>query len=346
MNKHSQRRSFTLSLILFFLQYYPATGLADNKPVDAAKLYHDFCSVCHGDNGDGESRAKQGLIPPPRDFTTPGLATSLSRETMIDVVNNGRQGTAMAGWKTRLDHQQVSAIVDYIRQNFMHTSNSSKKILEKTPLTRAARIYAQACSVCHGDKGNGAVWASSTLNPPPRDFTQTHISRERIISAMTHGRQGTAMPSFKSQYSAAEIAEVADYILANFVPVENKQATSQVSTAQPVSQSEFFQQSYPGNLQADIRSGEALYRFNCSTCHGNSGEGNGPRAYFIFPRPRNFLSESSRGTFNRPALYKAVHDGVLRREMPAWRHVLSSQEIANVSEYVFQTFILTSPAGK
>ena len=45
--------------------------LAAVAEIDANTLYHDYCSVCHGDKGDGNSHAKQGLVPPPRDFTTP-----------------------------------------------------------------------------------------------------------------------------------------------------------------------------------------------------------------------------------------------------------------------------------
>lgn len=341
MNKRVLCIHITSFLTFGFLISVSTVSLAQEKTIDAANLYHDYCSVCHGDNGDGESRAKQGLIPPPRDFTTPGLADSLSREAMINIISDGRKGTAMAGWKTRLNNQEISAIVDYIRNNFMQVKTTTLTDHAKT--SRASQIYTHACSVCHGDRGNGAVWASSTLNPPPRDFTREHISRERIISAITHGRQGTAMPSFKSQYSSDEIAEVADFLLSNFVPAAAPSSVSKNKSQSATAQTDFFAQPYPGSLKPDIKAGEALYRFNCATCHGDSGAGNGPRAYFIFPRPRNFLSDASRSAFNRPAIYRAVHDGVPRREMPAWRYVLNAQEMANVSEYVFQSFIRSKP---
>src|SRR5262245_23812623 len=53
---------------------------ADSPP---AALYHNYCSVCHGDQGDGQSRARGSLNPPPRDFTTAYALSELSRERMV-----------------------------------------------------------------------------------------------------------------------------------------------------------------------------------------------------------------------------------------------------------------------
>jgi mono/diheme cytochrome c family protein len=84
---------------------------------------------------------------------------------------------------------------------------------------------------------------------------------------------------------------------------------------------------------------------NCATCHGAKGDGKGPRAYFINPKPRNFLEPASRDMFNRPALYAAVSYGKVGTEMPAWKYVLSEQEMANVAEFVFRSFIQPSPSA-
>src|SRR5262245_60851632 len=37
-----------------------------------------------------------------------------------------------------------------------------------------------------------------------------------------------------------------------------------------------------------IRRGQAVYQTSCLGCHGEKGDGNGPMARFISPRPRNF----------------------------------------------------------
>jgi mono/diheme cytochrome c family protein len=98
-------------------------------------------------------------------------------------------------------------------------------------------------------------------------------------------------------------------------------------------------QAMPNRLVADADKGRRFYNANCATCHGAKGDGKGPRAYFIYPKPRDFTSVEARAMLNRPAIYAATSMGRLGTEMPAWSKVLSNQEIANVAEYVFGTFI-------
>jgi len=109
--------------------------------IDAAKVYHKYCAPCHGDRGDGNSRATAALNPPPRDFTTAKAADELSRERMLTSAMYGRPGTAMVGWKRRLSSAQITAVVDYIRSHFMK--------LPKTPAA-ASKPDAQGDKADHG----------------------------------------------------------------------------------------------------------------------------------------------------------------------------------------------------
>lgn len=102
----------------------------------------------------------------------------------------------------------------------------------------------------------------------------------------------------------------------------------------------------PMGLKGDFAKGATFFIHNCATCHGAKGDGNGPRAYFITPPPRNFLLDASRKRLNRPVIFEAVTNGRLGTNMPAWSKVLSNQEIADVTEFVFQNFIQPSQLGK
>jgi mono/diheme cytochrome c family protein len=95
----------------------------------------------------------------------------------------------------------------------------------------------------------------------------------------------------------------------------------------------------PLGLKGDPDKGRAFFMGNCFTCHGVKGDGNGPRAYFITPPPRDFLLETSRQRLNRPVLFEAITNGRLGTNMPAWGKVLNNQEIADVAEFVFENFI-------
>jgi mono/diheme cytochrome c family protein len=94
------------------------------------------------------------------------------------------------------------------------------------------------------------------------------------------------------------------------------------------------------SLKGNAAKGRTFYDANCATCHGTAGDGKGPRAYFINPKPRDFRDAAFRARANRPMLFAAVGYGRNGTEMPAWNKVLNDQQIADVSEYVFQSFIL------
>jgi mono/diheme cytochrome c family protein len=95
----------------------------------------------------------------------------------------------------------------------------------------------------------------------------------------------------------------------------------------------------PRGLKGNPSKAAVFFMQNCATCHGTSGDGEGPRAYFINPPPCNFLLDSSRQRLNLPTLFDAIYWGRTGSEMPAWHTVLSDQEIADLAEFVFQTFI-------
>jgi mono/diheme cytochrome c family protein len=99
---------------------------------------------------------------------------------------------------------------------------------------------------------------------------------------------------------------------------------------------------FPGGLRGNVAAGRKFYEGNCATCHGVKGDGQGPRAYFINPKPAVFTSDKSRAALNRPTLFDATSTGRRGSEMPAWDKVLSKQEIADVTEYVFRAFIQPS----
>lgn len=325
-------------------------GPVSASPI-AAQLYQDHCSVCHGDRGDGRSRARQGLVPPPKDFTRPGLGQHMTRERMINSVRDGLPGTAMVGWKSRLSDSEIAAIVDHIRASFMQSVSAhalkapAQRMPERPPHTaarssRGAQIYGESCSVCHGDQGAGSLWASGGLKPPPRDFTRATIARDSMIAAVTNGRPGTAMPSFAAQLSPTDVAAVVDFIRDNLMPKTpaGQPATTSAGTTttmRPIA----YDAPLPAGLSGNAARGRSLYNANCATCHGERGDGAGPRAYFIFPKPRNFLDPAVRKAFDRKALYHATRNGVIGREMPAWGKVFSDQQIADVTEYVYQAFI-------
>ena len=74
----------------------------------------------------------------------------------------------------------------------------------------------------------------------------------------------------------------------------------------------------PQEGQRDYASGEALYQGRCQFCHGVAGEGNGPGASVLNPRPGNFTDpEFWKGTTNEK-IAQTIRSGH-GRGMPAFR---------------------------
>jgi mono/diheme cytochrome c family protein len=305
---------------------------------DPAAIYHNYCSVCHGDRGNGDSRAVNSLNPPPRDFT----AYALPHDYMMQIVAKGKAGTAMVGWDTQLTAPEIELVVNYIRQRFMVLASDPK-------LIRGRAIYSDKCVVCHGETGKGNPMhpvgrqAKDLSTPAARE----RLTRTRMVDVTTNGLSATGMLSFRDQLKKRDIEAVVDYMITAILLPEMKisgtdahagragKAPTGAGSSSPADPSLAF----PEGLKGDATKGKAFYHANCATCHGDKGDGQGPRAYFINPRPVSFLSEKSRASLSRPALFTIVSAGKLGTEMPAWRQVLSPQEIADVSEYVFQAFV-------
>jgi high-affinity iron transporter len=82
--------------------------------------------------------------------------------------------------------------------------------------TRGAPLYAQHCSVCHGDAGAGDGPAGVGLTPPPsnlRDATRLdHLSLYALYSTLGLGVEGTDMPAFADQLDDRQRWDLATYI--------------------------------------------------------------------------------------------------------------------------------------
>lgn len=211
-----------------------------------------------------------------------------------------------------------------------------------------AEIYHEYCSVCHGDSGNGLSRASGSFFPPPRDFTSKQsakeLTRSRMIFSVTYGRPNTAMPSWGVRLSKQDIESVVDYIRETYMQKQELSEKNGDVTATDLTTPKEFDAGYmtrpmPYGIEGKSEWGKLFYEEFCAECHGTNGDGKGPRAYFILPKPRDYKHPASRNKYNRPELYKAIAVGKHASVMPAWEKALTPQEIAHVTEYIFTAFI-------
>lgn len=360
----TKSRSFILFATIAALLSYANNSLANQSTSD---LYKKHCAVCHGSNGDGRGRVSSSMTPPPTDFTSERAILGLTRDKMIKSIREGNPGTSMTGWKTKLSNTEIALLADHISDNFIKPAKAKKNASLppelKKRLKTGEKIYTEYCSVCHGDYGQTGVWTQNNMASAPRNFTsdrvKSNLSRARMIEAVTLGVPGKAMMAFASRLTPTEIESVVDYVRFELMsmPLDAVIREAQVSTlgnASPqagsatpefVNSADYMKRPFPNGLRGDANEGRKIFVRICFQCHGVKGDGQGPRAFFINPKPRNFISSDSRRALNRPRIYKAVNGGLVGSVMPAWGKVFDQQQVANVSEFVFRAFIIGDMRG-
>jgi len=67
-----------------------------------------------------------------------------------------------------------------------------------------------------------------------------------------------------------------------------------------------------------VTKGEALFQINCASCHGPKGQGDGPRAAELNPRPRNYRTEKFRYGALGSQLFNTITNGSPGTSMPSF----------------------------
>jgi len=94
--------------------------------------------------------------------------------------------------------------------------------------------------------------------------------------------------------------------------------------------------------KASLARGEKIYQDYCIGCHGPVGDGNGPAAPYLMPRPLNFTLLKRHlidGKYIGGILYYQIMNGVTGTAMPYFKKDLESAKIWDVANYIMYNFI-------
>ncbi|RJP48457.1 MAG: cytochrome c [Anaerolineaceae bacterium] len=81
---------------------------------DAGALnYATYCESCHGASGLGDGPAAAALNPPAANLLT--VASQVEDDYLFWRISEGKMGTAMVGWGSVLNEEQIWQVVAYIR---------------------------------------------------------------------------------------------------------------------------------------------------------------------------------------------------------------------------------------
>lgn len=78
-------------------------------------LYEGHCASCHGISGDGTGLDGVGMTPAPTDFRSAAVMNALTNNDLEQAILAGKPDTAMRGYGTILNAEDVGALIEYLR---------------------------------------------------------------------------------------------------------------------------------------------------------------------------------------------------------------------------------------
>jgi mono/diheme cytochrome c family protein len=174
---------------------------------------------------------------------------------------------------------------------------------------KAEMLWRENCVSCHGLTGKGDGPAAGYLTPAPINLTQHQYRSDLLADILWNGVYGSSMPGWRDQ-PLGDLAVLIAWV----------QGLSEVESIRQTASA------------AQLRTGELVYRANCTECHGDTGAGDGfavinlpiPIPPTDFTRERLTLAESLR----------VLQSGVAGSSMAPWGDRLNEADMVAVSHYL------------
>ena len=300
------------------------------------KIYNFRCYYCHGYSGNARTLAADFLTPKPVDFTSIS-PDFLGKERMLQSIRSGRPGTAMMSFSSVLKSNEIEAVAEFIRQEFMigkrvntryHTEANgwfnhdryaaafpftSGEIPLDTPWEQLTpqqaegkKLFMTSCVSCH-DRARlnnpEVIWETRPVSYPRNQY----VPGEQPAMALPVGTNQPNKSSLDAMTSASP------YLLHDIAPVI-------------------------ANLSAAELRGEKLFQQNCAFCHAADGTARNWIGSFMEPHPRDLTNPDAMSGMTKSRLTKVIQEGLPGTSMPAWKSVLSEQQVNDVIAYVGRAF--------
>lgn len=285
-------------------------------------IYNFRCYFCHGYSGDGKTLASTYLDPKPRNFITTSI-DQLSPTQMRDAVAKGRSGTAMQGFESLLTADEITAVVDFVRQEFMVDKASNTRYHTPENGWPDHQRYSAAFAFATG---------TVTIDTPTEKLTPELRAGRRLFMSTCVSCHDRAHVSEPGQ---AWESHALSYPRNGFVPGDTQNVDT-VSGASPYHLHDKMPQLV--DLSAQELRGQTVFQDNCAFCHAADGTGRNWIGSFLQPHPRDLTEPVFMSAMTHERLAGVIRDGLPGTSMPAWKSVLSQAQIQAVVAYISKAF--------
>jgi len=116
-----ESKKLTITLLILILLLPPVSLLANGDAARGKRIYQQYCTPCHGQEGNGHGpRARnEALQPPPRNHTDGFYMNMQSDIRLFKVITLGGKANnlshIMPQWKHVLKEKEIFSIVAFIR---------------------------------------------------------------------------------------------------------------------------------------------------------------------------------------------------------------------------------------
>lgn len=295
------------------------------------KIYNFRCYYCHGYSGDARTLAATLVTPKPVDFTSMSPDV-LGRERMLHSIQSGRPGTAMMSFSSVLQPHEIVAVTDFIRQEFMTAKRENTRYHTEANGWMNHERYAAAYPFTSGEIALDTPWEQLT----PQQVEGKKLFMSTCVTCHDRARVNNAEVLWESRPVSYPRNQ---YSPGDSTPAEL--AAGGKSLDAMTSASPYLLHDRPpviAGLTATERRGEQVFQENCAFCHAADGTARNWIGSFMQPHPRDLTSPQAMSGMTRTRLRTVIHEGLPGTSMPAWKSVLSEQQVDDVIAYVGRAF--------
>jgi quinol---cytochrome c reductase cytochrome c subunit, bacillus type len=323
--RHPRKRPAIMAVLMFawtiivgftFLAFISAPRQAETAPAVVGlnrqqadigqAAFVETCSGCHGEYGEGgPNPSKPGSIIPP--ISSKAFLAAFTDDTLFNIVSNGLSERGMAAFSARnggpLDDSKIELIVSYLR----HWETNPPVVAEYVPPTPSTpngeALFTTVCAPCHGLHGEGGIGPTLATLDFSKRFPIDSLHR----------------PTSQTSDS------VSQHVLERMRALTGAQLEAVMNYTYSLSPSGGPVVEAPSADRGDPANGAALFHSWCTNCHGSDGTNPVGPDHIITVDP------AFQASMTDAQLIDAISQGFPKPdEMPAFREILSSQEMSDV----------------
>jgi mono/diheme cytochrome c family protein len=258
-------------------------------------LFSQHCAACHGDN----------------------VPSAPDRESAAKIISSGGPHVTMPVWGNILTEEQLNALVQY-------TFDASKG----EGIGVGASLFAEHCSACHGQFGEGGPNPSRAGDIIPPISTSEYLATRddtTLRNIISQGQPNFGMSPFGAEHGGPLDDSQLDALVAFLRSWEANPPVEEPPVFETETPLPTPEVTAPTPEPAPELTGGQLFAIACASCHGAQGEGDvGPA----------LNTQEFQEKYDDQALLATISEGHTATPMVAWGENLSDEQIQLLVEHV------------